>query len=179
MALLVALVGLTTFVVPLIGTDPPVLGQLYWSPLAIAQQTQLGVLPLSASSATVTAADLVLRYEDLLFGFLFAYGMLAAAFLAIVIGASVRAIRWTAGLCLAATLADVAFGHVAYQSALCAGGGWFAGACGGGERDSRRCDRTVAGDYVTRGTGLTGAHCSGRDGATMTAPTARRDALVG
>ena len=122
MALLVALVGLTTFVVPLIGTDPPVLGQVYWSPLAIVQQTQLGVLPLSASTATVTAADLVLRYEDLLFGFLFAYGMLAAAFLAIVMGASVRLIRWTAGLCLAATLADLAFGHVAYQSALCAGG---------------------------------------------------------
>lgn len=120
MALLVALVGLTTFVVPLIGTDPPVIGQAYWSPLAIVQQTQAGVLPLGASIAT--AADLTARYEDLLFGFLFAYGMLAAAFLAIVIGASVRVIRWTAGLCLGATLADLAFGNVAYQSALSAGG---------------------------------------------------------
>ena len=105
MALLVALVGLTTFVVPLIGTDPQVQGQAYWSPLTIVEQTQSGVLPLGAASAAATAADQAMRYENLLYGFLFAYGMLAAAFLAIVIGASVRVIRWTAGLCLGATLA--------------------------------------------------------------------------
>ena len=122
MALLVALVGLTTFAVPLIGTDPPVLGHGYWSPLAIVEQTQAGVLPLSGPTDTVTAADLTLRYEDMLCGFLFAYCMLAAAFLAIVVGASVRAIRWTAVLCVIATLADLAFGHEAYQSALCVGG---------------------------------------------------------
>lgn len=122
MALLLALAGLTTFVVPLIGTDPPVLQQAWWSPLAIIEATQAGRLPLGMPAAAVTAADLAVQYFDWLYGFLFAYGMLAVAFLAIIVGASIRTIRWATALCLVLILADVAFGHIAYRTAFYAGG---------------------------------------------------------
>lgn len=123
MALFVVAIGLATLIAPLIGTDPPVMGHSWWSPLMVVEEIRAGGLPVGAVSGDTSGSELMGRYADLvLYVFVLGYGMLAVSFLALALAPSIRLIRWAAGLCMVGTGADALFGHMSYQSALYAAG---------------------------------------------------------
>jgi hypothetical protein len=91
MAILLTLVGLATFVVPLVGTNPAVMGQPRWSPMQIIGGLMNGNLPaavLLTKTGDHAIGGLAL-VNSLLFGTLFEYAMLAAI-LVFVLGSAQR-----------------------------------------------------------------------------------------
>lgn len=102
MALFVALLGLSTFVSPMITTDTEILGHTRWSPLQIVLGLHAGRLPLPRW-APLSPVDLAI---DVLFGLGTAYVLLTVVALAIAFFPFARFILYTASIGAAAILAD-------------------------------------------------------------------------
>jgi hypothetical protein len=104
-AFLVILIGLATFVAPLISTDPPVLGQTKWSPLGILLHGLTGVLPAPERAPwwRWNVVDVFLFYLFLLFVYL----TLLIAVFAVVAFPSDRLLRFAAWLGVAAEVPKI------------------------------------------------------------------------
>jgi hypothetical protein len=79
MTILLSLVGLVTFVVPLIGTNPTVMGQARWSPWQIVSGMMSGNLPAAVLLSAQGLRDLrwLALVNTMLFGGIFVYIALA------------------------------------------------------------------------------------------------------
>lgn len=120
MALIITLIGLASFSLPTVATNPAVLHRSLWSPWEIVRQIQTGALPAAALAPTgLSPAELVSRYGYLVFyGFLVGYLALLIVLAGIALLPSAKMILWSAGLGMAATLADTMFGYPSYQNAI-------------------------------------------------------------
>jgi hypothetical protein len=122
MTILLSLIGLVTFVVPLIGTNPTVMGQARWSPLEIVSGMFSGDLPAAVLLSGEGLRDLrwLAFVNTMLFGTVFAYIALAVI-LVVALGKAQRlVIGAAAGLGLVASLIELR-GYTDMQLALLGG----------------------------------------------------------
>ncbi len=110
--LIVTLLGLLTFAMRLVSTDPKVLGQTFWSPLQVVTGILSGRLPLQP----VQPAGLL--SIDLLFGSGIVYLFLIAIAVAILFFPSVKFVGISAAVCCAVMVANVQFQYPDLQEAI-------------------------------------------------------------
>ena len=115
MALIVTLIGLATFVTPLISTDSEVLGQTHWSPLQVISSLNAGTLPISQRMPQVLAVDLCI---DFLTGVGVVYFLLGLVAAAIVFLPSARFVGAAAVTGAAVVLGDAQFHYHDLQDLL-------------------------------------------------------------
>ncbi|HSY03490.1 MAG TPA: hypothetical protein VK819_15110 [Acidobacteriaceae bacterium] len=109
MTLLLAVVGLVTFVVPLIGTNPTVMGQARWSPWDVVTGMLTGNLPAAVLLSAQGLHDLrwLAFVNTMLFGGIFVYIALATV-LVVALGKAQRlVIGAAAGMGLVAALIEM------------------------------------------------------------------------
>jgi hypothetical protein len=106
MALIVTLIGLATFVNPLVETDSEILGRTRWSALQVIFALQAGRLPIRH----MMSGGLTFLGIDALFGFGAAYLLLSLIAAAIVFSPSARLVS-------GASVAGAFFANVVYRRA--------------------------------------------------------------
>lgn len=122
MTRLLSVVGLVTFFVPLIGTNPAVMGQARWSPLQVISGMMSGDLPAAVLLSAQGLRDLrwLAFVNTMLFGTLFAYVALAVI-LVVALGKAQRlVIGAAAALGLVAALIEMR-GYTDIQLAILGG----------------------------------------------------------
>ncbi|MGC2618598.1 MAG: hypothetical protein WA414_06110 [Acidobacteriaceae bacterium] len=122
MTRLLSVVGLVTFFVPLIGTNPTVMGQARWSPLDVISGMMSGNLPAAVLLSGQGLRDLrwLAFVNTMLFGTIFAYIALAVI-LVVALGKAQRLVIGAAsGLGLVAALIEMR-GYTDIQLAVLGG----------------------------------------------------------
>lgn len=109
MALIVILMGLATFVTPLISTDSPVLGRTQWSPLEIAEGLSTGKLPIVRYATSNPAYRRVELTLALSLGFGSIYLFLIGIAAAILFFPSPKFVGYSAGSAAAFILGELQF----------------------------------------------------------------------
>ncbi len=122
MALLITLIGLATFVTPLIGTDPGDSGRTRWSPLQILLALHAGELP---AHHTIPADRMFLGIDAFL-GLGVVYILLGVIALAIMLSPSARFIASVAATGAAITLGSSRHGYFDLQETIYGSPGVFA-----------------------------------------------------
>ena len=122
LTLIMVMVGLCSFVAPLIVTEPPVSGRTYWSPYEIF----MGVTGNSLPAAVILNAEgtrelhWLMLANTSIFGAGFAYAMLAAILMSLMSHASRRVVACASAMGLVATLNEMR-GFQDYQLAIFGG----------------------------------------------------------
>jgi hypothetical protein len=108
MAMILTLIGLATFVNPLVSTDSEILGRTRWSPLQVVSAIRAGTLPVVSQLHQMSRGELGVNLSiDFLSGFGVVYLLLGLIAAAIVFFPSTRFIGGTSALTAAMLLGIV------------------------------------------------------------------------
>ncbi len=109
LTLVMVMVGIATFVAPLIGTVPSVSGRTYWSPYEIFMGVTGNSLPAAVILNAEGTRDVhwLMLGNTVVFGAAFAYAMLATILVSVMGHASRRVVGSAAALGLLATLIEM------------------------------------------------------------------------
>lgn len=114
MALIVTLLGLATFVFPLVETDTQVLGRTRWSALQVILELHAGRLPIRPE----IYPDHIFLGIDALLGFGTVYFLLSLIAVAIVFLPSTRLVGFASAIGAAAILGDAQYRYFDFHDAI-------------------------------------------------------------
>jgi hypothetical protein len=114
-ALILTLIGLATFVTPLIWTDSEILGRTRWSPLDVVSGLYAGTLPIAHGMSREVSAFLVI---DFFLGLGVVYFLLCLVAAAIVFLPSTRFVGTAAGIGALVVLKDAQYEYGDLQDAI-------------------------------------------------------------